>query len=122
VVLYDPWWNPAVEAQAIDRSHRIGQTREVHVARFTVRGTVEDRILALQEHKRALAAAAFGERSPGEVAGGDAGRAAAAAGAGAERSKLTVEDLLFLFEDSGGDAAPKACVEVIDLAGDDDSE
>ena len=103
VLLLDVWWNPTVEEQAIDRSHRIGQTREVHVARFTVRGTVEDRILALQEHKRALAAAAFGEAE-----GGDASRAATAAGAGAERSKLTVEDLLFLFAE-----APPAAAEVV---------
>ena len=48
VVLLDLWWNPATEEQAIDRAHRIGQTRPVHVARFTVTDTIEDRILELQ--------------------------------------------------------------------------
>jgi len=54
VVLLDPWWNPAVEAQAIDRTHRIGQTRTVIAYRLIARGTVEDRIAELQERKRAL--------------------------------------------------------------------
>jgi SNF2 family DNA or RNA helicase len=44
----DLWWNPTTEDQAIDRAHRIGQTRPVFVSRFTVKDTVEDRILALQ--------------------------------------------------------------------------
>lgn len=48
VVLLDLWWNPTTEDQAIDRAHRIGQTRPVRVLRLTVRDTVEDRILALQ--------------------------------------------------------------------------
>jgi SNF2 family DNA or RNA helicase len=48
VVLLDLWWNPATEEQAIDRAHRIGQTRTVQVTRLTVPGTVEERILALQ--------------------------------------------------------------------------
>ncbi len=101
-----------MEEQAIDRSHRIGQTRPVHVARFTVRDTVEDRIIALQEHKRALAAAAFGEAPvvpEGALPAGAPGAAPARA-EGAERSKLTVEDLLFLFTDSSeaGKAATAA--------------
>ena len=54
--LLDPWWNPAVEEQAINRCHRIGQTRPVVVKRFVVRGTVEDNMLVLQERKRAVAA------------------------------------------------------------------
>lgn len=48
VLMLDLWWNPTTEDQAIDRAHRIGQTRPVTVLRLTVRDTVEDRILALQ--------------------------------------------------------------------------
>ncbi len=51
VVLYDPWWNPAVEAQAIDRSHRIGQTRTVIAYRLIAPGTVEEKIWELQQRK-----------------------------------------------------------------------
>jgi SNF2 family DNA or RNA helicase len=78
VFLLDPWWNPAVEAQAADRAHRIGQDRPVFVYRLVALATVEERILALQEAKRALFEAALGEAS------------AAAA--------LTRADLLALFE------------------------
>ncbi|KAH9289743.1 hypothetical protein KI387_033860, partial [Taxus chinensis] len=80
VILIDPWWNPTVEDQAIDRAHRIGQTRPVQVSRFTVTQTVEDRILALQQQKREIVAAAFGEDE-----------------AGVRRSHLTEEDLRYLF-------------------------
>ena len=52
VLLLDPWWNPAVEAQAADRTHRIGQDKPVFVYRFIARGTVEEKILLLQEKKR----------------------------------------------------------------------
>ena len=55
VFLLDPWWNPAVEAQAIDRAHRIGQTRQVFAYRLIARDTVEERILELQRTKRDLA-------------------------------------------------------------------
>jgi superfamily II DNA or RNA helicase len=55
VFLLDPWWNPAVEAQAIDRTHRIGQTEPVFAYRLIARGTVEEKVLELQETKRALA-------------------------------------------------------------------
>ena len=55
VFLLDPWWNPAVEAQAIDRTHRIGQSRSVLACRLVARDTVEERILELQERKRHLA-------------------------------------------------------------------
>ena len=55
VYLLDPWWNPAVEAQAIDRAHRIGQTRRVFAARLIARDTVEEKVLALQDQKRDLA-------------------------------------------------------------------
>ncbi|MHC5541419.1 DEAD/DEAH box helicase, partial [Singulisphaera rosea] len=55
VYLLDPWWNPAVEAQAIDRSHRIGQTERVFAYRLVCRDTVEEKILELQQKKRELA-------------------------------------------------------------------
>jgi superfamily II DNA or RNA helicase len=55
VFLLDPWWNPAVEMQAIDRTHRIGQLKPVFAYRLVARETVEERILELQAHKRALA-------------------------------------------------------------------
>jgi superfamily II DNA or RNA helicase len=63
VILYDPWWNPAVEAQAIDRAHRIGQTKPVFVHRLIARSSIEEKILTLQEKKRALAATLWGEDS-----------------------------------------------------------
>ncbi|HZH02865.1 MAG TPA: DEAD/DEAH box helicase [Myxococcaceae bacterium] len=63
VFLVDPWWNPAVEAQAADRAHRIGQERPVMVYRLVSQGTVEEKILGLQEKKRALFEAALGEAS-----------------------------------------------------------
>ncbi|MGF1509039.1 MAG: SNF2-related protein [Myxococcota bacterium] len=55
VFILDPWWNPAVEAQAIDRAHRIGQTRPVFAYRFVARETVEEKIIQLHQHKRQLA-------------------------------------------------------------------
>jgi SNF2 family DNA or RNA helicase len=55
VIHLDPWWNPAVEDQATDRAHRIGQERPVTVYRLIAEGTVEERILDLHERKRALA-------------------------------------------------------------------
>jgi SNF2 family DNA or RNA helicase len=76
VFLMDPWWNPAVEDQAADRAHRIGQDKSVMVYRLVAKDTVEEGILGLQEKKRALADAALGE----------AGQAAA----------ITREDLLAL--------------------------
>jgi len=63
VMLLDPWWNPAVEDQAADRAHRIGQDRPVVVHRLVSQDTVEERILALQQKKRALAEAAVGDAS-----------------------------------------------------------
>lgn len=77
VFLLDPWWNPAVEDQAADRTHRIGQDKPVFVYRVVAKDTVEERILALQEKKRAVADAALGE----------AGRAVS----------ITREDLMALF-------------------------
>ena len=55
VIHYDPWWNPAVESQATARAHRIGQTQQVQVYKLVAQGTIEERILALQERKAALA-------------------------------------------------------------------
>ena len=60
VFLVDPWWNPAVEDQAADRAHRIGQDKPVMVYRLVAEDTVEERIIALQQRKRALAEAALG--------------------------------------------------------------
>ena len=59
VFILDPWWNPAVEEQAADRAHRIGQDRPVMVYRLVAQDTIEERVLALQQHKRGLAAAAL---------------------------------------------------------------
>jgi SNF2 family DNA or RNA helicase len=53
------WWNPALEDQAFDRAHRMGQTRDVHIYKLTIENTVEQRILALQDGKRALTTAAL---------------------------------------------------------------
>jgi SNF2 family DNA or RNA helicase len=61
VIHYDPWWNPAVEAQATDRAHRIGQDKPVFVYRLICAGTVEEKIQALQTRKAELAAALFEE-------------------------------------------------------------
>lgn len=61
VVLYDPWWNPAVEAQAIDRSHRIGQTNTVIAFRLIAPGTVEEKIWELQQNKAQTIADVLGE-------------------------------------------------------------
>lgn len=61
VVLYDPWWNPAVEAQAIDRSHRIGQTRKVNAYRLIAPGTVEEKIWELQQRKAQTIVEVLGE-------------------------------------------------------------
>lgn len=59
VILYDPWWNPAVERQAMDRTHRIGQDKPVFVHRLVAAGTVEEKILEMQARKQALADALF---------------------------------------------------------------
>jgi superfamily II DNA or RNA helicase len=78
VFVLDPWWNPAAEAQAVDRAHRIGQTKPVFAYRMIARDTVEERIAELQQKKRALA---------DSVIRGD----------GAPLKELTVEDLERLF-------------------------
>lgn len=89
VIHVDPWWNPAVERQASARAHRIGQTRPVLVYRLVAAGSIEERLLALQQRKSALAEAVLG---PG-----------AAAGAGAPLALAEVQALLAPLSD--GDAA-----------------
>jgi SWI/SNF-related matrix-associated actin-dependent regulator of chromatin subfamily A3 len=66
VYMLDPWWNPAIEDQAMDRVHRLGQTRDVSVVRFCARDTIEERLFELQIRKRELAAAAFKKMSAKE--------------------------------------------------------
>jgi superfamily II DNA or RNA helicase len=68
VVHFDPWWNPAAEAQATDRAHRIGQTRPVTVYRLLTRGTVEEKVVRLQVRKRELASA-IDEEGAGDATG-----------------------------------------------------
>ncbi|RPB25678.1 hypothetical protein L211DRAFT_856730 [Terfezia boudieri ATCC MYA-4762] len=82
VVLLEPFWNPAIEEQAIDRVHRIGQTTDVVVYKITIGGTVEERILKLQDQKRELAKAAVGDGKKGFKAG---------------VAKLSMNDILNLF-------------------------
>ena len=67
VVLFDPWWNPAVETQAIDRTHRIGQSNQVIAYRLIAKDTVEEKIRRLQQEKAALARAVLGEESLASV-------------------------------------------------------
>jgi superfamily II DNA or RNA helicase len=64
VIHFDPWWNPAVEAQATDRAHRIGQTRPVTVYKLITTGTVEEKIATLQAKKRGLMDAALDDEAP----------------------------------------------------------
>ncbi|KAI5118940.1 hypothetical protein M0805_006286 [Coniferiporia weirii] len=84
VILVDMWWNPALEDQAFDRAHRYGQTRGVNIYKLTVEQTVEERILALQDKKRELAAAAL-------------------SGDKLKNSRLGLEDLMALFRPGGRD-------------------
>jgi SNF2 family DNA or RNA helicase len=74
VIHFDPWWNPAAEAQATDRAHRIGQARPVTVYRLLTRGTVEEKVVRMQAGKRELAAGLD------EDGGGDGGLTAAEMG------------------------------------------
>lgn len=67
VHLLDPWWNPSVEEQAMDRVHRLGQTRAVHIYRYTVQDSIEERMLALQEQKRDLMRVAFDRRKAEDI-------------------------------------------------------
>ena len=68
VYLLDPWWNPAAEAQAIDRTYRIGQTRPVFAYRMIARDTVEEKVLQMQRRKQKIAATALGRTSSGDSA------------------------------------------------------
>jgi SNF2 family DNA or RNA helicase len=68
VIHYDPWWNPAVENQATDRAHRIGQNKSVFVYKLITSGTVEDKILALQARKKELADNLFSDSGKGASA------------------------------------------------------
>jgi hypothetical protein len=79
VVLFDPWWNPAVENQAIDRTHRIGQTNKVIAYRLLIKNSIEEKIRELQKQKKALAEDVLGEARFAQ--------------------SLTLEDLRFLFAD-----------------------
>ncbi|MFW5688649.1 MAG: SNF2-related protein [Spirochaetota bacterium] len=65
VFICDPWWNPQVERQAVDRAHRIGRDRPVIVSRLVTEGTIEQKVLELQEQKRSLAADLISENSTG---------------------------------------------------------
>jgi SNF2 family DNA or RNA helicase len=86
VVLYDPWWNPAVENQAIDRCHRIGQESKVNAYRLLVRDSVEEKIRILQQQKNEMMTSVLGEE-------------------GFTRN-LEMDDLKFLFSD--GSVEPPA--------------
>ena len=79
VILFDPWWNPAVENQAIDRTHRIGQVNKVIAYRLLIKDSIEEKIRALQKQKKALAEDVLGEERFAQ--------------------SLTLEDLQFLFAD-----------------------
>lgn len=80
VIIYDPWWNPAAESQAADRAHRIGQDKPVFVYKLITENTVEEKIIAMQDKKRALAEGIY------------------KGGTKEESLKLTAEDLTALFE------------------------
>ncbi|OOG00516.1 hypothetical protein ASPCADRAFT_502814 [Aspergillus carbonarius ITEM 5010] len=67
VIVFDPFWNPYVEEQAVDRAHRIGQIRPVQIHRIVVKDTVEDRILELQDQKRELVEGALDEKASKDV-------------------------------------------------------
>lgn len=86
VILYDPWWNPAVEAQAIDRTHRIGQTQKVIAYRLITQGSIEEKIRALQQQKKAVAEDILGEERFSQ--------------------SLTVDDFRYLFEEPAADPKP----------------
>ena len=78
-MLFDPWWNPAVENQAIDRTHRIGQTHQVIAYRLVVKNSIEEKIRHLQRTKSAMASDVLGEESFAKA--------------------LTLNDFQFLLED-----------------------
>lgn len=80
VIHYDPWWNPAVEDQASDRAHRIGQNKPVFVYKLVTEGTVEEKIQELKEKKKNIATSLYGGNT------------------GKKKQSITVEDLGVLFE------------------------
>lgn len=90
VIHYDPWWNPAVENQATDRAHRMGQTQTVFVYKLVAEGTLEERILALQARKAELARGVRGD------------------GSGQTKASLTEQDLNWLLQPLGAAAAADA--------------
>lgn len=67
VIHFDPWWNPAAENQATDRAHRIGQDKPVFVYKIVTKGTVEEKIIAMQAKKQALADGIYSDKSTGEA-------------------------------------------------------
>jgi len=85
VIHYDPWWNPAVETQASDRAHRIGQTKPVFIYKLVASNTVEEKILGMQDRKRALADQTINQGEGGALAG------------------LTADDILDLFSAADDD-------------------
>ncbi|KAG9957564.1 hypothetical protein KCU61_g9027, partial [Aureobasidium melanogenum] len=105
VVIMDPFWNPYIEEQAIDRAHRLGQTRPVMVHRVLIKETVEDRIIALQEKKRALISEALDEKASQSL------------------GRLSVQELAYLFgisrnvNDPLPAAAPRARIRHGDVGG-----
>jgi len=95
VILCDPWWNPAVEAQAAGRAHRIGQSRPVTVYRLLTAGTIEERIIEMHETKRAIAYALLEHKGEG-VAEGPADPEGGAGGDGLIAGALDVDELIEL--------------------------
>lgn len=95
VVILEPFWNPFVEEQAIDRVHRFGQTKDVEVYKLTIEGSVEERILKLQEQKRELAKAAMGDGVLGDKK---------------KASKLNINEILALFRKDAEEGARESRV------------
>ena len=94
VYLLDPWWNPSVEQQAVDRIHRLGQKREVTTVRLVIRGSIEENIIALQEKKSTLAKETLMDRDDRKSSSRSAQREV-------ER-KRRLADLRSLFREGGG--------------------
>ena len=67
VIHFDPWWNPAVEAQATDRAHRIGQKKTVEVIKLIARGTIEEKIFKLQEKKKEITQSVINDETGAEL-------------------------------------------------------